>query len=88
MNLKMTNKAHKSLGNLDAKQFRQVVLAILNLTQNPHPHDSIKLHGATNGERRQDVGEYRIVYSHDVDTVEILLVGKRNDDEVYRRLRR
>ena len=37
---------------------------------------------------RIDVGEYRVIYDLDGDVVRIILIGKRNDDEVYRRLRR
>ena len=33
--------------------------------------------------RRVDQGEYRIVYFFDEDTVTIVVVGKRNDDDVY-----
>jgi mRNA interferase RelE/StbE len=39
---------------------------------------------------RVDSGEYRIVYyfDSDADLVEVILVGKRNDDEVYKQLQR
>jgi mRNA interferase RelE/StbE len=36
------------------------------------------------GERRVDVGEYRVIYVNSGDTVDVLAVGKRNDDEVYK----
>lgn len=37
---------------------------------------------------RVDSGEYRIVYRflQEQDLVEVILVDKRNDDEVYKRL--
>ncbi len=37
-----------------------------------------------------DSGEYRIVYRFDADAdlVEVILVRKRNDDEVYKKLKR
>lgn len=35
-----------------------------------------------------DQGEYRIVYRFDDRSVSILVVGKRNDDEVYKKLAR
>jgi mRNA interferase RelE/StbE len=35
-----------------------------------------------------DSGEYRIVYDVTEDAVRIIIVGKRNDDEVYRLLDR
>jgi mRNA interferase RelE/StbE len=42
------------------------------------------LKGGRVGDRRTDIGEYRIIYSVDGNLVEILLVGKRNGDEIYR----
>jgi len=35
-----------------------------------------------------DIGEYRIVYRIEDDTVGICLIGKRNDSEVYKRFKR
>ena len=84
MKLRMTNQALKAVEKLDAKQYRQVVGAILGLLKNPEPHDSKQLAGAKNRERRSDAGEYRIIYCHDGEVVEILVVGKRNDDAVYK----
>ncbi|MGN8184617.1 type II toxin-antitoxin system RelE/ParE family toxin [Burkholderia sp. LS-044] len=83
MNLKPTKQALKAISKLDAKQYRQVVSAILALLSNPEPHDSQKLRGAPRGERRLDVGEYRVIYSFDDNSVEVLVVGKRNDGDVY-----
>ena len=40
------------------------------------------------GYRRADIGEYRIIYRVAGDTLEVLLIGKRNDDEVYHRFSR
>jgi len=34
------------------------------------------------------MGEYRIIYRISSETIFITLVGKRNDDDVYRRMRR
>lgn len=84
MNLTMSKQAKKACDALDAKQYRQVVSAILGLLNNPEPHDSQPMRGAARGERRVDTGEYRIVYAINDDLVEVLVVGKRNDDEVYR----
>lgn len=38
--------------------------------------------------RRADVGEYRLIYSVESDVLRIFVIGKRNDDEVYKKLRR
>jgi mRNA interferase RelE/StbE len=84
MNLTMTKQAHKACQSLDAKQYRQVVSAILGLLNNPTPHDSQPLRGASRGDRRLDAGEYRIIYVIEDETIEVLVVGKRNGDEVYK----
>jgi len=35
---------------------------------------------------RADVGEFRIVYLVETDTIKIVLIGKRNDSEIYKML--
>jgi mRNA interferase RelE/StbE len=85
-NLSLTNDAKRFLDRLDAKQYRQVVRRILALIDDATPPDSIKMTGSEY--RRVDQGEYRIVYFFDTDTVHIVVVGKRNDDEVYAKTRR
>ncbi len=79
--LSLTHDADKFLARLDGKQFKQVVRRIFALATDAVPTDSIKMKGSPY--HRVDQGEYRIVYSFDEDTVTILVVGKRNDDEVY-----
>lgn len=81
--LTMTKTAYKALSGLDAKQYKQVGKTVFNLLSDPEPHDSQPLKGAENGERRVDAGEYRIIYSFSEDIVQVLVIGKRNDDEVY-----
>lgn len=84
LKLAITNTAEKFLAALQAKQYKQVGSAIFGLLRNPEPHDSKQLTAAKDGERRVDVGEYRIVYAVLGETVQILVIGKRNDDEVYK----
>lgn len=71
---------------LPAKQYKQVMGAVMDLLQNPTPYDSKTLEGYKNLYRK-DVGEFRIIYRFDADIVYLILVGKRNDDEVYKLLR-
>lgn len=78
-------RVKKFIKTLPPKHRRQVKDRILSLLDNPVPQDSKKLVGY---ERyiRIDMGEYRIIYCYDnkKDLVTVMLVGKRNDDEVYR----
>jgi mRNA interferase RelE/StbE len=84
MQLQFTKAALKAARKLDAKQFRQVISAVLALLDNPEPHDSESLRGARHGERRIDVGEYRVIYAVNGESVEILVIGPRNGGEVYK----
>jgi len=86
LKLDITNDCLKFLRTLDPKQFRQVVTSLFELLRNPEPHDSSQLHGTPF--HRVDVGEYRIIYRIEGDLLKVPLIGKRNDAEVYRNLRR
>ena len=85
--LRLTDAALKFLKNLQPKQCKQVALTILGLSQNATPHDSRDFVGHAPW-RRVDIDEYRIIYRFDDDTVYVPEVGKRNDDEIYRWLKR
>lgn len=78
--------ATKFLQDLDAKQYKQIASKMLSLMVNATPADYSQLKGSAY--YRVDSGEYRIVYRFDVDIVYVVLIGKRNDDEVYDKLRR
>ena len=84
--LDLTPKAQKFLSKLPAKQFRQIVVKVFALLENPEPQDARPLKGYSF--HRVDSGEYRIIYEFNDDVVFIILIGKRNDDEVYRHLKR
>ncbi len=69
-----------------AKVSRQLLLKIFDLSAAPRPPDSKKIDPGY----RVDSGEYRIYYEIDdaAQRITVLLVGKRGDDEIYRRLKR
>ena len=79
----------KALPRLPKKHLRQVLTAIVELTHDPQPHDAKPLTGDKyKGFWRKTVGEYRIIYRFDDDLIDIMVVGKRNDDEVYKQMDR
>jgi mRNA interferase RelE/StbE len=84
LKIDITKSAGKFIKKLPPKQYRQVVSTILAQRENPTPTDSKQLIGYPDY-HRVDIGEYRIVYRFDKDAVYIAIVGKRNDDDVYRR---
>ena len=86
LKLNVTNSALDFLENLPAKQFKQLVNTLFALLKNPTPHDSQLLKGYSY--RRVDCGEYRIIYQIQTDELQVILIGKRNDDDVYKKLKR
>lgn len=84
MKLLISKESQKFLDALPPKQFRQIVKKVFDLLADPRPHDTKELKGYPY--LRNDVGEYRIIYAVQDDTLRLILVGKRNDDEVYRKL--
>jgi len=84
LKLLVSKKAQKFLDDLPPKQFRQILKKVFALLENPRPHDSEELRGYPF--LRNDVGEYRIIYDVQGDTLRLIVVGKRNDAEVYRHL--
>lgn len=38
--------------------------------------------------RRLKIGEFRAIYRVNGDVIEVRLIGKRNDDDIYRALER
>ena len=84
--LDLTHDALGFLKTLSPKQFRQVVTKAFELMANPEPPDSKTLVGYEY--RRSDIGEYRIVHRFDRDFLYVALIGKRNDSDIYKRLKR
>ena len=86
LDIDFSSSAIKFLKKISGKPAKQIRKKIDELRQNPYPQDSAKLNGYPYF--RVDSGEYRIVYIVVGTTLEIKVAGKRNDDEVYKKLRR
>lgn len=82
LRLELSSRARDFLDRLPAKQFRQVASKVFDLMKEPEPTDSLKLSGFPY--RRADVGEYRIIYRVEEDTLVVPLIGNRNDDRIYK----
>lgn len=88
LRLRLSRDADDFISNREPKHQRQIVARIQVLRDDPIPADSKAIKGPSREYRRADIGEYRIIYRADDDTLYVAAIGKRNDDEVYRRLRR
>lgn len=79
-----SHQAAKFLKKLQPKQSRQIGEKILALRMNPNPPDSEHLKGEKSNYLRTDIGEFRIIYRVEGDVLKVVVIGKRNDNEVYR----
>ncbi len=86
LKLDLSRDAIGFLESLPAKQYKQIVNAVLTLLKDPELHDAKKLVGYPYF--RVDVGEYRIVYDTQGEMLRVIVIGKRNDDAVYKALKR
>jgi mRNA interferase RelE/StbE len=84
LQIQLYKQAVKFLAGLPQKQQKQIAKALLALQINTKPHDAKKLHGYEY--YRVDVGEYRIIYDWNDNTVFVYIIGKRNGSDVYRKL--
>ena len=82
----LSKDAEKFLLRLPPKQSGQISRKLKDLEENPLPPDASKLKGYPF--MRTDFGEFRIIYEVMQKTVDVYLIGKRNDDEVYKKLKR
>jgi len=83
--LSLSRASVRFLDRLPPKQYRQVTRKIIMLMADPQPADAERLKGYEYS--RVTVGEYRFVFDVRDGVLRVIAIGKRNDDEVYRRLR-
>jgi mRNA interferase RelE/StbE len=89
LKISLSKNALKFLKQVPTKHGRQLAMTLESLKENPLPQDAKKLKG-TSDYHRVDVGEYRVIYRIDSDKkiVIIAFIGKRNDNEVYKKFKR
>lgn len=86
--IKLEPKAAKFISRVPSKHAKQITQKIYQLQINPKPQDSKQLRGYNGIYLRADSGEYRIIYKFTEEDLFIALIGKRNDDEIYKLLKR
>lgn len=82
--LSLSKASVRFLDTLPPKQFRQVARRIIMLMADPCPADAERLKGYEY--TRVTAGENRIIFDVRDGLSRVIAIGKRNDDEVYRRL--
>lgn len=87
LRIDLSRQAAAFLSDLPPKIARQVAEKITALGADPHRVPSEVLRGYEPW-RRAKSGEYRIIYTIDGQTLRVMLIGKRNDDDIYKALKR
>ncbi len=86
----VTSKFCEFLSNLKVEKiFMQIWNKVCNLLIDPSLSDSRKIGEYNNlNVYRNDIGEYRIIYQYDENYVYFILIGKRNDGDIYKEYKR
>lgn len=83
--INLSKQADHFLSQLDSKQFKQIVKSIFDLGKNLESGDIKKMHNNGNiSYYCKDVGEYRVIYHSTENVLYVTVIGKRNDDDVYK----
>ena len=90
LQVSFSRQAEKFLLNIFPKHAKQIARKIMELRINPRPSDSKKLKEKKSSlyYMRSDIGEYRIIYRVEDNVLIIFVIGKRNDDAVYKVFKR
>ena len=85
--IELSRQAAHFLRGLPAKQGRQIAEKLRALEASPTslPSETLKGYAPM---RRLKSGEFRIIFAVEGDVIQIRLIGKRNDDEIYKALQR
>ena len=81
--LQLTRAAERGLALLPKADLRRVDAAILGLARDRHPPGSKKLEGSGDVYRIR-VGDYRVVYTIEVDRLVVVVVNVGNRRDIYR----
>ena len=87
LRVRLSGRADKALSRLSAKHARQIAGRIDALADDPEPLLSAELRGMPPW-RRLRSGKYRIIYRVDGNQLLVALISERNDDRVYRIIKR
>ena len=84
--ISLSKRSAKFLKTIHPRHAKQLKIKLLGLKTVPFPQDTKKLVGYPF--YRVDVGEFRIVYKATDNILYINSIGKHNDNDVYKRLKR
>ena len=87
LRIEFSKSAAKDVEKFPAKIQRQIALKIHELRENKTQSDVAYLKGHA-PYKRATCGEYRIIFFIKDETVFVDFIGKRNDSDIYKKLKR
>jgi mRNA interferase RelE/StbE len=83
--IELSRQAASFLKDLPTKHARQIAekLGLLAKDSDAAPSETLKGYAPM---RRLRAGEYRVVFVVEADLIQVRLIGKRNDNEIYKML--
>lgn len=88
MKIILSKSSEVFLSRVPEKHLQQILMRMEDLAKNPPPLDQVALKGNLRNYGRISSGEYRIIFMIEDNNLKIVLVGKRNDAEIYKILKR
>ena len=88
MKIILSKSSEAFLNRLPEKHLQQILMRMEDLAKNPPPLDQVALKGNLRNYSRISSGEYRIIFTMEGNILKIILIGKRNDGEIYKILQR
>ena len=83
----LSRQSERFLRELPVKQARQIAEKLQALAADPASIPSEQLRGYA-PMRRLRAGEFRVIYVVEGEMIQLRLIGKRNDNEIYKALGR
>ncbi len=84
LRIELQKQPGKFVRTVVPKHRQQIATKIGALAYDPEPNDSLQMKGKASAFWRVDSGEYRIIYQFDDNILNVVGIGNRNDDKVYR----
>jgi mRNA interferase RelE/StbE len=87
LKIDFSKQAEKFLRKSPTKHSKQIVKRIIDFANSPDITKAKELKGFKPFMRLKS-GEYRIIFYLEEDILKIQIIGKRNDDDIYKRIKR
>ena len=87
LKVRLSKDAASFLEKIPSKHAKQIAQRIVTLQSDPAAYQTEELKGYA-PYRRLKAGEYRVIFFIETEVINITLIGKRNDDDIYKQVKK